>query len=263
MILGKYSYLMVLFILGLFQFIIPVPLLLFVLLFVIAFPHGALDILKIKNSDNIPKSLFLYSLAGLAFGYLLFIFPQISLFFLFGISFFHFAHIEWKHIKQSQVGYIDLAFATLFIIPLLKRDQFFKILLELDAIALMDFFKGGINFFAFLYALLFIAMVFINRSNIFEYLLTVVSVGFFVYLSDLYVSFSLYFIGIHSFRHLQMSLKSVGGKLDSMAILFLFASSLIFCMPLVLFPSKMYFVFIILGALSLPHLLIEYGSSEN
>lgn len=254
---SPFLYLAILLVVGVSYLLTESLVVMFLAYFLIGFPHGALDIVKIKTSKKAPLLFVSYLLLGFVFAFFLVEQTSISLSFLFFISFLHFLHVEWSVLKKGCVGYVDLAFASLFILPNYFNLEFRLVLQQLGAPEFYQLFHVGWGSLVPIYLSFFFTMLYMNRKKLYEYFLGVAAFWSLGLSTDLYFAFSVYFIAIHSMRHMQAPFQNSQLELSRPVIFFLLMSSALFSAPILIFPDKLYILFIILGALSLPHLCLE------
>ena len=240
-------------------------------LFLIGVPHGAFDILRLKNRFS--KKYFLVSmfvyvlLASLAY---VFWDTNNNLFFYFFwlISLIHFFDVERSFSKKGKLPFYDLMFFSLFTLPLLKLDNFKMALTFLNNLVFFKSFERYSNLIILIQILTstFVVCLMLLRKRFDSYyFIHWINVALLSYYSDLVTTFLYIFILCHSFRHLTLNnLKTrvsfivVGGSF-LVCILLWFASSEI---SFEIQNTQFLRMFVILGCLTFPHLILEVLESR-
>jgi hypothetical protein len=187
------------------------------------------------------------------------------------ISLIHFLEVE------SQLGcilgrsYEDIMFFSLFSLPLLKPDEFFTYMKELNG---ENFSTVFLNLAIAIYTTqLILSIYFLNRSfknnSLKGHLLLWIVTGLIVYKTSLLNSFLIIFIFIHSLRHLKLSYLKKIFTLKSY-IFILIPTSITSILIIYCFKDEVnnissnnLFFTIGLGSLVFPHFIVEHLLKSN
>jgi Brp/Blh family beta-carotene 15,15'-monooxygenase len=230
----------------------------------IGMPHGAYDVIAITRISRSLSDLALLNIVYLvlAAGALLFWVELAKLFWpiFYVFSLLHFLMIEWEMKKKSKVFAPDLAFASLFVLPLFHPEEFFRVFTSLHgwefAHWLLSWKPLWIGIFV---GLLIWRLIFF--SNRLKHLVLLGLLFLIFYFADLYWAFFSFFVLLHSWRHLQLNRKShgIGFSRAFLFVLLPVSAAIMLFMVAGLAWGLSYVPVLLLGliCLSFPHALLD------
>ena len=280
-----------------FESLIVPPIFCLLLILSIGVSHGALDYQKGRKFlkiYNIKNSYFFYSTyLMLVIGIIIiwFFFPTISLFVFLVVASYHFGKedTEFLFYKKNQLDIIlyFLKGTLIIVAPLLfhfiETVNIFKLLLieNENFYLFLEFIENNhILLLIFLISSMVNIYYFINKFQIINFLIffdffSIVILNYF--LTPLF-AFTIYFCFLHSFRHsISLIVKLDKNNLKKGTLLFIKKSMPLTILTAVFYTISLYFlsnyyqlddailkvIFIGLGSLTFPHILLEYLLEKN
>ena len=244
------------------------------LIFFIGLPHGASDLLVIHNKWGAKKSYLIaliYFILFLSAALLWRNFSNTFFTILWLVSLLHFFDVEKKMKKIKKQSFEDIAFFSLFTLPILKSNEFLSYMKLLNGIVFHSLLMETtliilvIQFILISYSL----QKSIRENSITSTVTCWLGVGFSTYYLDLISSFLFIFIFIHSLRHLRLSFfNSIITKHTYISVILpisFITMGFIYYLKIKLGIKKNDYIFLIigLGCLSIPHYFLELCLNFN
>jgi Brp/Blh family beta-carotene 15,15'-monooxygenase len=229
----------------------------------VGLPHGAVDIFVLfRKSRNVFRFVgfsFLYLFSALAMWCLWYFGPNLFWFVAFSLAIAHFLRVEWL-LRGTDIFVPDLAFAAIFLSPLIHSTSFLKIAEVLGARGFADFLLSRSGLIGLVFVALSIWRVVFFQKRVRHLLLVAIWILTMIWL-PLWYSFGSFFIFLHSLRHLELS-RSRWSELKSIKMQGLLLLASVGCLLPVFFLVDQidhFLPFAVLGllCLTLPHWIVE------
>ena len=181
----------------------------FIALLLITFgiPHGALDIFRIFSRKNKFFILAVY-IAAVFLSFILFkFFPNVFFMLFFTLALVHFVDVELKNLKAKKSSFIDLAFASVFLMPRLYEKELQSIFTFLNAEAFLKIYIQILPICFVVGFALFAFNIYKNylNSTLLNYTIASIIYILLAYFTNILITFFYFFNIIHAKRHMDLT----------------------------------------------------------